>query len=41
MAIDTLTACLCALALVSALVGGVFQSFSDFVMRGLALGAAD
>ena len=35
MAIDTLTACLCALALVSALVGGVFQSFSDFVMRGL------
>ncbi|MEM1403835.1 MAG: anthrone oxygenase family protein [Pseudomonadota bacterium] len=35
MTIDPLTACLCALALVSALVGGVFQSFSDFVMRGL------
>jgi len=39
MAIDTLTACLCALALLSAIVGGVLQSFSDFVMRGL--GRAD
>ena len=41
MAIDTLTACLCALALVSALVGGVFQSFSDFVMRGLGRAEGD
>lgn len=30
-----LAAILCALALVSALVAGVFQTFSDFVMRGL------
>ena len=41
MAIDTLTACLCALALISALVGGVFQSFSDFVMRGLGRAEGD
>ena len=41
MAIDTLNACLCALALVSALVGGVFQSFSDFVMRGLGRAEGD
>ena len=41
MAIDTLTACLCALALISALVGGVFQSCSDFVMRGLGRAEGD